>query len=83
MKFRAGDHVRIESIDEDWVLAADEVGGRVVCAGWPESTIEAGRCRLLKAASDQERVDMLNRVAKSCHDGMRGAWAREQLEARP
>jgi hypothetical protein len=79
--FRAGDHVHHSPSTENWVLACDEVRGEVVCAGWPETTAKATDCTLLKAATDEQRAEML--LSCSHHDGLRGSRARAQLATLP
>jgi len=74
--FRAGDHVRHVHIGETWVLACDQNGDEVICAGWPESVAKAEHCTLVRAATDAERLEMLSDCAKL--DGLRGSWARRQ-----
>lgn len=80
MTFRAGDHVRVASINESWLLACDEEHGRVTCAGWPEGSVEAEKCTLERAATDEERIKMLENVARQCRGEWRGRSARAQLE---
>jgi hypothetical protein len=78
--FRAGDSVAHAPSGETWVLATDQVGDDVVCAGWPESIARAADCTLVRAASDDERLKMLRDVAKDCAGQMRGRWAQRQLD---
>ena len=77
MSFRAGDHIFHEPSGEKWVLACDQNGSDVVCAGWPESVAKAEHCTLVRAATDEERVEMLRDCIKL--GGLRGSWARRQL----
>lgn len=77
--FRAGDAVKHGPTGETWVLAADQHGDDVVCAGWPESIAKAADCTLVEAATDDQRREMLMRVAESCTDQIRGSWARADL----
>ncbi len=77
--FRAGDHIHHKPTGEDWVLACDQRGDEVMCAGWPESIAGAEDCTLLEAATDEERLEMLRQAANT--GGARGRWARSQLEA--
>lgn len=81
MTFRAADRVHHTPCGEDWVLAVDEEGGRVMPAGWPESIAEAKDCTLLKAATDAERVGMLTDAAALSRGDTRALWARRQLAA--
>ena len=78
-KFRANDHVFHEPTGETWVLACDQEGDRVIAAGWPETIAKASDCELRKATTDDGRIDMLEKAAKT--DGMRGTWAERQLAA--
>lgn len=78
--FRAGDDVAHGPTGETWVLACDQDGDSVVCAGWPETIAKVSDCTLVRAASDAERIEMLTRVAKSCAGQYRGSLARRQLE---
>jgi hypothetical protein len=59
---RAGDEFEIPSIGETWVAACDEDRGMVYAAGWPCSRIASARCRVITAATDAERIDMLDNV---------------------
>jgi hypothetical protein len=61
--YRAGDTVKHTPSGEEWTLACDEEDGRVVPAGWPESTGAAYDCTLIRAATNIERLEMLRRVA--------------------
>lgn len=77
--FRAGDHVKHAPTGETWVLACDQNGEYVNPAGWPESVAIARHCRIVKAATDQERLEMLREAANS--SGQRASLARHQLDA--
>lgn len=85
--FRAGDSVKHALSGETWILACDQRGNDVLPAGWPETLAKATHCRLVKAATDAERIDMLRRVAgaRPSHEdtGCRVNLARRQLEAEP
>lgn len=81
MTFRAGDGVYHRPSEETWVLAADQDGDEVVCAGWPESFAKASDCELKRAATDEERLKMLTQVAEGCAGQSRGRLARHQLAA--
>jgi hypothetical protein len=76
---RAGDHIHHAPTGEDWLLAADERDGRVICCGWPESLGNASDCTLVRGVSDEDHLKVLRAVAK--HDGLRGSWARRDLAA--
>lgn len=80
MPFRAGDHVFHHGTRETWLLAADEADGEIVCCGWPETYAPASGCTLVKAATDEERLDILRAVARIT-DQRRGSLARDQLAA--
>jgi hypothetical protein len=75
--FRAGDHIHHAPTGEDWLLAADERDGRVICCAWPEALGNASDCTLVRAVSDEDHVKVLRAVAE--HDGLRGVWARRDL----
>lgn len=77
--FRAGDHIHHAPTGEDWLLAADEHEGRVICCAWPEALGNASDCTLVRAVSDEDHVKVLRAVAE--HDGLRGVWARRDLAA--
>lgn len=84
-KFRAGDEVHHAPSGEDWLLAGDEENGKVQPCGWPESIAEAKDCSLIEAATDEERLAMLNEWAKKGkgyeHErDSRTRTARRQLE---
>ncbi len=79
--FRAGDHVFHKPTGETWVLACDQEGNNVICAGWPESLARASDCEIRHTADDTERLDMLTKVSTSGQT--RGAWAKRQLDASP
>lgn len=63
--FRAGDTVHHKPSSENWILATDEENGRVQACGWPESMASAKDCRLIEAATDDQRLSMLNEWAKT------------------
>lgn len=83
MAFRAGDHVSHGPSGERWVLACDQHDADVIPAGWPESLAKAADCRLLRAATDAERLDMLRTVAEGRSPGYsyRRSVATQQLQA--
>ncbi len=62
------------------VLACDQDLDKIVCCGWPESIANASDCTMVKAATTDERIQMLRQVAKSCDGQYRGNLARRQLE---
>lgn len=78
--FRAGDFVRYKTAKEDWILACDENNGQVICMGWPETTVDASDCELIKAATDEERKHSLIKVSQGCRGQYRGSLAKRQLE---
>lgn len=63
MTFRAGDTVKHHPTGETWVLATDEERGEVCWAGWPPGYAKASDCTLVEAATEKERLEMLERVA--------------------
>jgi hypothetical protein len=85
-KFRAGDYVQVFDSKgepwERWVLAVDEDNqGYLTCAGWPETRVEAEKCQLIKAATDEERLDMLSKVSEHHGYSYRSSLAKSQLAA--
>lgn len=83
-KFRAGDTVQVFDLKgipwEVWVLAVDEDDqGYVTCAGWPESSVKANRCKLIEASTDKKRIEMLSKVAKHQGYSYRSSLAKTQL----
>lgn len=80
--FRAGDHVHHRPSDEKWVLAADQdPAGDVVWCGWPDGQARAINCDLIRAATDEERLAMLQKVSKANGGSYRSRLAKHQLEA--
>ena len=78
--FRAGDIVNHSPSGEAWILANDEDNGRVMPCGWPESMAEAKDCTIVKAATDDERMDMLRKWSALGSDkDSRARGARWQL----
>lgn len=80
MTFRAGDIVRHLPTGKVWVLIVDEHNGMVTPGGWPVSWGAAIHCELIKAASDDERIEQLKETAKSKHPDRR--IAASQLAAK-
>lgn len=59
-KIRAGDHVRHEPTDEDWIVAyADEENDRLAWCGWPDGTAKLSDCKLLNQCDDDEHALVL------------------------
>ncbi len=85
--FRAGDRVKHAPSGETWILACDEIDGRVLPAGWPETLAQAEHCTLVEAASDEKRLEMLRDVAGGYSSGngvsYRRSVARTQLSEVP
>lgn len=80
--FRAGDVVSVKTINEKWVLACDEEDGEVICAGWPESRTPTSNVELVRAATDEQRLQMLRDVAQRRDaSSTRERRAKRQLEA--
>lgn len=82
---RAGDTVKHLPSGEQWTLACDEDRGRVMPCGWPESEAQASDYVLLRAATDDERMEMLHRFASkvggsSFGTSYRTSIAKEQFE---
>jgi len=79
--FRAGDYVHHAPSGANWVLGVDEEDGRVMPCGWPEPLANAKHCTLIKAATDGERMQMLQHFADSREVDIRTLTARRQLLA--
>lgn len=83
--FRAGDVVKHKPTGEEWILANDQTGKDVSPCGWPECWADAEHCELVKSATDEERLKMLQKWANitnsldQCDHRIRDA--RTQLEA--
>lgn len=82
--FRAGDIVKHGPTGETWTLACDEERDEVQWAGWPEGFAKSKDCTLIKAATDEERIEMLEMCSKSRgadgEVGWRARTAIHQLE---
>ncbi len=85
--FQAGDRVEVDlgrGRKEEWDLACDEWDGRVTSTGSGEAPILKVHARLLKASTQEERLKMLEDVARRCAGGWggdsRGPRAQRQLE---
>jgi hypothetical protein len=79
--FRAGDVVDHIPSGERWILATDEVDGSVYPMGWPESRAAASDCRMVRAATDEQRYSALTDVASSFR-AMRDGDARVRIAAK-
>lgn len=83
--FKAGDVVKHGPTGETWTLACDQERDEIQWCGWPEGFAKAADCTLIKAASDEERMEMLEMVSKSRGDhgeiGWRASTAMHQLDA--
>lgn len=65
---RAGDVITHIPSGETWVLAYAK-NGKVSPCGWPESVAEESNCVMLKAATDEEYLNMLEIWAKKINSG--------------
>lgn len=86
--FHAGDTIKHAPTGETWILACDQQDNDVMPAGWPETLAKATHCRLVKAATDEERLSMLRTVSawRLNHDpdgSRRQRLAAMQLAAQP
>jgi hypothetical protein len=77
---RAGDEVLHRPSGEKWLLACDEVRGEIICCGWPETFARASDCELLEAATDEQRLSILQQVSRGAGSDTRGSRAQRQLE---
>jgi hypothetical protein len=86
-QFRSGDEVAHGPTGEKWVLAFGDLEdgtGKVSPAGWPACLAQATDCTLLRAATDDEHITMLNSVSKIRGDhgsDFRAVRAKAYLEA--
>ena len=76
---RAGDHVHHRPTDETWVVAYVE-GDRLGWCGWPEGEAKLSDCELVKECSDEEHVDLLEKLANA--GGSRASHAQAELKRR-
>ncbi len=76
--FRAGDEVLHRPTGETWLLICDEENGVVAPGGWPDTRASASDCELVRAASDDERLETLGVASKSGHSAR--STAARQLE---
>lgn len=59
-----GDTVFHKPTGETWIVACVR-DGRLSWAGWPEGWADLSDCELKKTASDDERFDLLTKLAES------------------
>lgn len=74
-----GDVVRHRPTGEQWVVAFVD-GDRLWWCGWPEGQAQLSDCELIETATEEQRLSLLLRMAKST--GRRGEYAREVLSHR-
>lgn len=80
---RCGDHVHHGPTDETWVVAwADYETGDLAWCGWPNGMARLSDCTLVKAASDDEHMDLLQRVL-NVEDSRSGRARRLYGEVKP
>lgn len=79
-RIRTGDSVYVASVDETWLVAfADYDRDELVCCGWPLSLVKIGDCKLVKACTDEEHLELLGDLADmNDQSDMRCRWARRQ-----
>lgn len=58
-RFRAGDLVEHVPSGESWFLALDQIGDQIIPTGHVEFAVLASDCRIVFAASEEQRTDML------------------------
>ena len=79
-KLRAGDRVHHGPTDEQWTIAIDEdSNGDIMPCGWPNGWAKASDCTLIRAATDEQRIEILKEVVASKHNP-RGRKALALLE---
>lgn len=76
--FRAGDAVKHGPTGETWVVAGIR-DGYLAWVGWPEGRAKVEDCTLVKAATDSEHRQLLDKLASSKSTSFRVRWAREDL----
>ena len=78
MMIDTGDTVKHDPTGETWVVAY--VKGKYLSpCGWPECEALLSHCTLIEKASDEERLDLLRRLAEIPNLDARGRYARERL----
>lgn len=68
---RAGDAVLHRPSGEKWLVATDEDDGMFYAAGWPETRAHAEHCEIVRTATDEQRLKMLEQAAT-------GRWSPRQ-----
>ena len=76
-----GDHVHHGPTGEDWVVAYVQ-GDRIAWCGWPCGESRLEDCRLIRAASEEERLALLKQIADMSTDDPRRSYARWRLGMR-
>jgi hypothetical protein len=75
---QTGDHVLHKPSGETWLVAMVE-GEHLTCCGWPESVARVSDCKVVKVATADERLKLLQNMARS--SGRRAAYAQRALAA--
>lgn len=76
---RTGDVIRHIPSGERWLVAwADEQD--VICCGWPESIARRSDCKLITAATDEQHLEYLRKVAEECPEQARGQRCQAELD---
>ena len=81
MTIDTGDVVRHNPTGEEWVVAYVK-GDRLAWCGWPEGEGQLSDCTLVKAATDDERRQLLERMAVMDSTDSRCRFARWRLGQR-
>lgn len=77
-----GDVILHKPTGERWVVAFVK-DGRLTWCGWPEGTAALSDCELIEAATDEQRVRLLNEMAAMAEqDDSRCRFARWRLGIR-
>jgi hypothetical protein len=82
MEIDTGDTVLHKPTGETWTVAYVQDGHLSWC-GWPEGTAEVSDCELVKAASDDDRMSLLQQMSRMDGNDARGRYARWRLGIRP
>ena len=74
-----GDLVLHVPSGETWLVAFCE-GGKLCACGWPETIADEADCKLVRKASEEQRMSVLSAMSHS--QGIRGDYARRVMEGK-
>lgn len=78
MKIDTGDTVKHGPTGESWVVAYVE-DNRLAWCGWPPGWAELSDCTLVRKASEEQRIALLEKMAKSGRNDRRTRYAKWRL----